>query len=100
MIYILKARQKENEKKIKIQQSEIFRIKSLIKQVNEEMKKKEAERAVKKKDDDYRENFMAKRLNSLRFEEPELELKLSDEISGNLRNLKVIPSTTNIESFE
>lgn len=33
--------------------------------------------------------FTPKRLGSLKYEEPEIELKLSSEITGNLRTLKV-----------
>jgi hypothetical protein len=40
-------------------------------------------------DEKHREIYTAKRLGSLKFEENELDLKLSSEITGNLRSLKV-----------
>jgi hypothetical protein len=53
-----------------------------LKQV-EENTKKNAEEEVKK------HALGQKRLGKLKFEDQELELKLSEEITGNLRTLKV-----------
>lgn len=84
----LKQRQKENEKKIRIQQNEIYRIKSLKKEVDEKLKKEE-ENAQKKVEEEKLKNLYGqKRLSALKYEEPDLELKLSNEITGSLRTLK------------
>ena len=85
----IKKREKETEKKIRIQQNEIYRLKSILKEVNTEVKVKEEELLKREVEAKHRELFDTKRLNSLRYEEPELEVKLSDEITGNLRTLKV-----------
>ena len=85
----IKKREKENEKKIRIQQNEIYRLKSILKEVNTEIKAKEEELLKREIEAKHRELFDTKRLNSLKYEEPELEVKLSDEITGNLRTLKV-----------
>ena len=82
-------RQKENERLIRIQQNEIYRLKSLKKEVDDKLKQ-EDESALKRKDEETQRHLRGqKRLGRLRFEEEELELKLSEEITGNLRTLKV-----------
>jgi len=43
------------------------------------------QKEIKKK---HHELFGTKRLGSLKYEDPEIDLKLSTEITGNLRNLK------------
>ncbi len=79
----------ENKKRAKIQQAEILRLKSIKKEVNVEEEKRK-ERALKKEiEEKHRELFGTKRLAYTKYEEPELDLKLSDEIKGNLRNLVV-----------
>ena len=83
-------KQKENEKQQRIQQNEIFRLKSIKKEISEEENKREEEQIKKVAEEKHKELFMPKRLGSLKYEEPEIELKLSNEITGNLRNLKVI----------
>jgi nucleolar protein 53 len=85
----IKKRQKENEKKMKHQQNEIYRLKSIKKEINVEEKEREDKKLIKDLEDKHRELFSTKRLGKLKFEEPELDLKLSDEITGNLRTLKV-----------
>ena len=67
-----------------------MRIKSIKKEVNDEEKLREEKRLKKEIEDKHKELFMPKRLGRLKYEEPELDLKLSDEITGNLRTLKVI----------
>jgi len=84
----LKLRQKENEKQIRIQQNEIYRLKSLKKEVDEKLQKQEDDALKRELEEKHKELFMPKRLNNLKFEEPELELKLSNEITGSLRTLK------------
>jgi nucleolar protein 53 len=84
----MKKKLKENEKQKRIQESEIYRLKSIKKEIarkerehKAEMDKREAERKQK-------ELYGPKRISRLKYEEPELELKLSHEITGNLRSLK------------
>ena len=74
---------------MKIQQNEIYRLKSLKKEVAAKLKK-ESENAEKRKEEEEAQHTLGtKRLGRLKFEEEELELKLSEEITGNLRTLKV-----------
>ena len=89
MLFAFKLRQKENEKQIRIQQNEIYRLKSLKKEVDEKLQKQEDDALKRELEEKHKELFMPKRLNNLKFEEPELELKLSNEITGSLRTLKV-----------
>ncbi len=82
-------RQKENERLVRIQQNEIYRLRTLKKEVENKLKKEE-EMAQKRKDEEIHKHlYEQKRLGKLKFEEEELELKLSDEITGNLRTLRV-----------
>lgn len=55
----------------------------------DEEQEKEEKKLKKEIEEKHKELFMPKRLGSKKYEEPELELKLSDEITGNLRTLKV-----------
>jgi nucleolar protein 53 len=61
----------------------------LVKEVNQEEKEREEKRLQKEIEEKHRELFEPKRLGKLKYEEPDIDLKLSDEITGNLRNLKV-----------
>ncbi len=72
-----------------MQEAEIMRLKSIKKEVSE-VEEEQRERALKKEiEEKHKELFGTKRLARNKYEEPELDLKLSDEIKGNLRNLKV-----------
>ncbi|RNA22811.1 glioma tumor suppressor candidate region protein 2 [Brachionus plicatilis] len=84
----IKLKQKENEKQQRVQQNEIFRLKSIKKEINDEEKTREEQRLKKETEQKHQELFAPKRLGSLKYEEPEIELKLSNEITGNLRTLK------------
>jgi len=71
-----------------VQLNEIYRIRSIKKEIEEGERKrgeKQLQREIQKK---HHTTFGTKRLGSLRYEEPELDLKLSNEITGNLRSLK------------
>jgi hypothetical protein len=57
--------------------------------LNHKEKEKEELKLKRDLEKKHRELFMPKRLGSLKYEEPELELQLSNEITGNLRTLKV-----------
>lgn len=84
----IKERQLENETKMKFQQHEIYRLKSLKKEVSQKLKV-EAEQAEKRKQEEEEKHATGqKRLGRLKFEHEELDLQLSEEITGNLRTLK------------
>ena len=75
---------------MKFQQHEIYRLKSLKKEVSQKLKV-EAEQAEKRKQEEEEKHATGqKRLGRLKFEHEELDLQLSEEITGNLRTLKVI----------
>lgn len=85
----IKLREAENEKAIKIQQNEIYRLKTLKKEVDARLAQVD-ENTKKNAEEEARQHATGqKRLGRLKFEDQELELKLSDEITGNLRTLKV-----------
>jgi len=75
------------EKEIKLNESEIHRLKSLKKELKEEEEKvvKNKERRAEKLQEKMSGPLP---LSNYKFEPQEIELKLSDELTGNLRNLK------------
>jgi len=81
-------RQKENEKQMKIQQNEIFRLKSLKKEVDADLKKVDENTEKNKEAEAAKLAYGQKRLGKLKYEEAELDLQLSEEITGNLRTLR------------
>ena len=85
----IKQRKMDNEKKIRIQQNEIFRLRSIKKEVEEKLKQEEEDKLKRDAEKKHKDMFEAKRLGAVKYEEPDLELKLSNEITGNLRTLKV-----------
>lgn len=84
----VKKRQKENEKQQRVQQNEIFRLKSLKRQVDESLNKADEERKKRAIEEEQRLKYATKRIGRLKYEEPELELKLSGELTSSLRTLK------------
>lgn len=84
----IKIRQKENERQVKIQENEIYRLKALKKEVAEKMKKEDENTEKRKTEESLNHDFGQKRLGRLKFEDEELDLKLSSELTGNLRTLK------------
>lgn len=80
--------EKETEKKLKMKENQIFKIKSIKKELGER-EKRLAERA-KRRDEKYVQSlYQPKRLSRFRFEEAPIEVNLTNEISGNLRSTKV-----------
>ena len=79
------VRKSELEEKKKGQ--DMFRMKTMKKQFTIQ-DKITAMRGVAKASKIEAKKFMASKLSNTNFEEPEIPLKLSDELSGNLRNLK------------
>ena len=84
----VKRRQKENEKQQRIQQNEIYRLKTLKKQVDAETRRVDEERQKRLAQEDHHNKYETKRIGRLRYEEPELDLKLSSELTSSLRTLK------------
>ncbi|EDX02218.1 ribosome biogenesis protein NOP53 [Drosophila yakuba] len=81
------TRQTELKRKLKQQTADLIRIKSIRHELDDEeedlndLKKRRKQRAEKAK-------FEPKRLGRHKFEEPDLDLNLPEEIAGNLRNVK------------
>ncbi|XP_068681546.1 ribosome biogenesis protein NOP53-like [Montipora foliosa] len=77
----------ETAKKEKIRQNEIFRLKTFKKEIRMAEQKVD-ERRRKKQERKKELDTKPKRLSRHRYEAPNIELKLSEEITGNLRTLK------------
>ncbi|XP_073247648.1 ribosome biogenesis protein NOP53-like [Porites lutea] len=77
----------EEGKKNKLRQNEIFRLKSLKKEINMAEQKSE-ERKQKKEEIKNVSATKPKRLSRYQYEAPNIELQLSGEITGSLRTLK------------
>lgn len=74
---------------MKIQQNEIYRLRTLKKEVEAEKKKVQENTEKRMEDEAMKHASGQKRLGRLKYEEEEIDLKLSEEITGNLRTLKV-----------
>ncbi|XP_041350608.1 ribosome biogenesis protein NOP53-like [Gigantopelta aegis] len=88
-----KAREQKHELKIatklktkKKVENEIFRVKSIKKEIHKQETVYE-KRATKKEELKEKSKYLPKRIGKHKFEEPELELKLTDELRGSLRLL-------------
>ncbi|WAR18932.1 NOP53-like protein [Mya arenaria] len=82
-----KLKEKENLKEKRKKDNNIFRLKSIkaeIRKETEEAGKKAEERAEKRT----RDGMRTRRLAKTKFEEPDMEVKLSDELVGSLRELR------------
>ncbi|XP_053373636.1 ribosome biogenesis protein NOP53-like [Mercenaria mercenaria] len=82
-----KAQLAEKEKQKRIKDNSFFRLKSIkaeIKAKDKLLESRGKKRAEKKARDLYR----TKTLSKNKYEEPDLELKLSDELTGSLREMK------------
>lgn len=71
----------------------------MIKEINEKETEIEDRKLQKEIAEKHKELFEPKRLSKVKYEDPEIDLKLSDELSGNLRTLKVI-SAQDLETFK
>merc|ERR1711983_364396 len=78
---------KEREKDVKIREIEISRVKSIKKQLKSE-ESKTLEKQEKRKVAAEEKLLGPVRLSNYKYEPQEIEIKLSDELTGNLRNLK------------
>ncbi|XP_016984720.1 ribosome biogenesis protein NOP53 [Drosophila rhopaloa] len=81
------TRQTELKRKLKQQTADLIRIKSIRHELDDEeedlndLKKRRKQRAEKAK-------FEPKRLGRHKFEEPDLDVNLPEDVAGNLRNVK------------
>ncbi|CAF3499714.1 unnamed protein product [Rotaria sp. Silwood1] len=75
-------------KEKRIQDNKLFRIKSIRKEINTEDVKHKQRQEKRKIDYENREKYGTKKFGRYKFEEADLELNLSDEITGNLRTMK------------
>ncbi|KAL4237771.1 Glioma tumor suppressor candidate region protein 2 [Mactra antiquata] len=82
-----KAKLAEKQKLQRMKDNSIYRLKSIKAEIRESDRIKEA-KAKKKAEERAAELYQTKRLGHRKFEEPDLPLKLSDELVGSLRELK------------
>lgn len=66
-----------------------FRLKSIRKEIKVDEVKDQERRSKRHEKYEERENFGTKKFGRYKFEEADLDLNLSDEITGNLRTMKV-----------
>jgi len=66
----------------------LFRLKSIKKELNESEREFNEKQLKDRLQKTFDEKFGTKKFGRYKFEEADLDLNLSDEISGNLRNLK------------
>lgn len=84
---IFADQRKEREKDVKMKEIEVSRVKSIKKELKAEEIKTQ-ERQEKKKAAAEEKLHGPVRLSNYKYEPQEIEIKLSDELTGNLRNLK------------
>ena len=78
---------KERERSVRLRETEISRLKSIKKELKAE-ETKVATNISKKKAEAERKLLGPQKLSNYKYEAPDLEIKLSDELTGNLRRLK------------
>ena len=84
---LFEDQRKAREKDVKIREIEVSRLKSIKKELNKEATKT-LEKQAKKKAAAEEKMLGPVRLSNYKYEAQEIEIKLSDELTGNLRNLK------------
>ncbi|CAF3114271.1 unnamed protein product [Rotaria sp. Silwood2] len=72
----------------RIQDNKLYRVKSIRKEINTEELKHKQRKEKRKIDYENRENYGTKKFGRYKFEEADLDLNLSEEITGNLRTMK------------
>ena len=78
---------KERERSVRLRETEISRLKSIRKELNS-AETKVAANISKKKVEAEQKLLGPQKLSNYKYEAPDLEIKLSDELTGNLRTLK------------
>lgn len=84
----LAKKRKEAEKKLNVKESEVFRVKTMKKELAQR-DEKNANRAQIRAQIHIDSLYKPKRLSKYRFEESEIPLNLPSELSGSLRTIKV-----------
>ncbi|CAL1527566.1 unnamed protein product [Lymnaea stagnalis] len=82
-----KAKKRAMEEKVKKRENMVLRIPSLKSEINKAERQKSERQALKQKKKE-EEKFKTKRLGLIKFEEPDLDLKLSSELVASLREVK------------
>ncbi|GAB6022027.1 hypothetical protein CHUAL_006177 [Chamberlinius hualienensis] len=83
----LEALAAEKERRDEIKSNEVFRIKSIAAEIMNEKYESQAKQ-LKKKIEKLGDALKPAKLSKYKYEEPEMELLLSNELSGNLRGMK------------
>merc|ERR1739846_184804 len=78
---------KERERSLRLRETEISRLKSIRKELKSE-ETKVAANMSKRKAEAEQKLLGPQKLSNYKYEAPDLEIKLSDELTGNLRRLK------------
>ena len=78
---------KERERSVRLRETEITRLKSIRKELNSEESR--IKKNIEKKKIEAEQKLLGpQKLSNYKYEPQEIEIKLSDELTGNLRNLK------------
>ena len=78
---------KERERSVRLRETEISRLRSIRKELNSEESR--IEKNMEKKKIEAEQKLLGpQKLSNYKYEPQEIEIKLSDELTGNLRNLK------------
>ena len=78
---------KERERIVRLRETEITRLKSIRKELNSEESR--IKKNIEKKKVEAEQKLLGpQKLSNYKYEPQEIEIKLSDELTGNLRNLK------------
>jgi len=75
-------------KEKRIRDNELFRVKSIRKDIDKETLKQKQREDKRKVEYEHQEKYGTKKFGRYKFEEADLDLNLSDEITGNLRTMK------------
>jgi nucleolar protein 53 len=67
----------------------LFRVKSIRKEIDKETNEHEQLQEKRKVEYEHREKYGTKKFGRYKFEDADLDLNLSEEITGNLRTMKV-----------
>ncbi len=67
----------------------VFRVKSIRKEIAQETNEHQKRQEKRKIEYETNEKYGTKKFGRYKFDDPDLDLNLSDEITGNLRTMKV-----------
>ncbi|XP_055880216.1 ribosome biogenesis protein NOP53-like [Biomphalaria glabrata] len=83
----IQAKEKLKEEVIKKRENMVLRLPSIKSEINKQERLRKEREALKLKQQE-EEKFKTRRLGSIKFEEPDLDLKLSTELTASYRELK------------